>query len=50
MAGGTIGALAVNDPDGDTAFAFTTTDSRFQVTGNPGAYQLALAQRRGARL
>ncbi len=43
MAGGTIGALAVNDPDGDTAFAFTTTDPRFQVTGNPGAYQLALA-------
>jgi Ca2+-binding RTX toxin-like protein len=43
LAGGTIGALAVSDPDGDTAFTFTTSDARFQVTGGPGAYQLALA-------
>ena len=43
VAGGPIGALTVTDLDGDTAFAFTTSDARFQVTGDPGAYQLTLA-------
>jgi Ca2+-binding RTX toxin-like protein len=43
VAGGTIGALTVSDPNGDTAFTFATSDARFQVTGSPGAYQLALA-------
>jgi serralysin len=43
IAGGTIGALTVSDPNGDTAFTFATSDARFQVTGGPGAYQLALA-------
>ena len=43
VAGGAIGVLAVSDPDGDTAFAFSTSDARFQVMGGPGIYQLALA-------
>ena len=42
VVGGAIGALAVSDPDGEAAFAFAVSDSRFQVTGTPGAYQLKL--------
>jgi len=43
VAGGPIGALAISDPDGDAAFTFSTSNARFQITGGPGAYQLALA-------
>jgi serralysin len=42
-AGATIGSVAVTDPNGDTAFTFTVSDARFQVTGTAGAYQLKLA-------
>ena len=42
IVGGVIGTLAVSDPDGNAAFAFAVSDSRFQVTGVPGAYQLKL--------
>jgi serralysin len=41
--GAVIGTISVLDPDGDNAFAFTVSDSRFIVTGTPGAYQLKLA-------
>jgi serralysin len=41
-AGVVIGDLGVADSD-DTAFEFDVSDSRFQVTGTPGAYVLKLA-------
>jgi serralysin len=37
-----VGNLVVTDPDGDTAFTFSVSDSRFQVVGTPGNYQLKL--------
>lgn len=42
QAGAVIGAIAVTDSD-DTAFTFSVSDARFQVTGASGAYQLKLA-------
>jgi serralysin len=41
-AGATVGNLAVTDPDGDSSFVFSVSDSRFQIVGPPGAYQLKL--------
>ncbi len=40
--GATIGAITVSDPDGDTAFDFSVSDGRFEVSGGPGAYVLEL--------
>ena len=41
-AGATIGAVTVTNSDGDTAFTFALSDSRFQVVGTPGNYSLTL--------
>lgn len=41
LPGGVVGNLTVADPD-DTAFTFSLSDTRFQVTGAPGAYVLSL--------
>ena len=35
-----IGAITVTDPDSDTIFQFDLSDSRFEVKGAPGAYEL----------
>jgi Ca2+-binding RTX toxin-like protein len=42
VAGATVGAVGVTDPNGDTAFTFEISDARFEVVGGPGAYQLKL--------
>lgn len=35
-----VGAITVTDPDSDTTFQFDLSDSRFEVKGLPGAYEL----------
>ncbi len=40
--GAAIGAITVTDPNNDTAFTFSVSDDRFQVSGTPGAYTLKL--------
>jgi Ca2+-binding RTX toxin-like protein len=42
-AGAVVGQLSVSDPNGDTSFTFSVSDSRFVVTGTPGQYRLKLA-------
>lgn len=42
LSGGTIGALSVADPDGNTIFTFALSDDRLTVAGGPGAYLLKL--------
>lgn len=42
VAGGMIGAVSVSDPDGNAAFSFIVSDSRFEITGSLGSYTLKL--------
>jgi serralysin len=41
-AGASIGAVTVTDPDGETAFTFTLSDSRFEIVSSNGGYILKL--------
>jgi Ca2+-binding RTX toxin-like protein len=37
-----VGNVAVDDPNGEAAFTFVVSDSRFEVTGTPDNYRLKL--------
>jgi serralysin len=43
LVGAILGHISVSDPNGDSVFTFSVSDSRFVVTGTPGQYQLKLA-------
>ncbi len=43
LAGATVANISVGDPNGDSSFSFTLSDSRFIVVGSAGAYVLRLA-------